>query len=89
MKTPQVDALPGMTPLGIKDTRPQFDREQHGGLFDRGSADSWYDRASEPHWYPEGTGNGAKVIELTPEETAEYMAGFEHNETHGGKKYWN
>ena len=89
MKTPQVDALPGMTPLGIKDTRLQFDREQHGGLFDRGSADSWYDRASEPHWYPEGTGNGAKVIELTPEETAEYMAGFEHNETHSGKKSWN
>jgi hypothetical protein len=68
---------------------PQFDREQHGGLWDRGSADSWYSRIPEPHWYPEGTGNGAKVIDLNQYEIAEYMAGYEHNEQHGGKKSYD
>jgi hypothetical protein len=88
MKTPQVPALQGMTPMGFKDTRPQFDRKRHGSLYDRGSADSWYSRNADPHWYPEGSYNGDPVLELTPEECNEYLAGYEHNEKFGGKKDW-
>jgi hypothetical protein len=67
---------------------PQFDRERHGGLYDRGSADSYYHRPRRPHWYPEGTYNGDPVTELTAEEIAEYMAGYDHNEQFGDKKEW-
>jgi hypothetical protein len=87
MKTQQVQALAGMTPMGFKDTRP-FDRSRHGGLYDRGSADSYYHRAPDPHWYPEGTGHGERIVNLTQEEIAEYMAGYEWNEKHGDKKDW-
>ena len=68
---------------------PQFDRKLHGGLFDRGSADSYYGRSENPHWWPEGTGHGVKIIDLTPEETAEYLAGYEYNERWGDKKSWD
>jgi hypothetical protein len=57
-------------------TLPQFDRKRHGSLFDRGGADSYYLRAFDPHWYPGGTYKGEKVIDLTPEEVAEYAAGY-------------
>jgi hypothetical protein len=67
---------------------PQFDREQHGSLFDRGSADSYYSRPRTPHWWPEGTYKGLEVTDLTPEERAEYLAGYEWNELHGDKKDW-
>ena len=68
---------------------PQFDRDRHGGLFDRGSADSWYSRGPNPHWYPHGSYKGEPVTTLTKEEQAEYMAGYEWNERHGGKKEWD
>jgi len=68
---------------------PQFDREQHGGLYDRGSADSYYGRMPDPHWYPEGTGRGEKITQLNPIETAEYMAGYDYNERYGHKKSWD
>lgn len=58
----------------------QFDRNRHGALYDRGGADSWYGREPEPHWYPNGTGNGEKITDLTEDEIAEYMAGFNDNE---------
>lgn len=67
---------------------PQFDREQHGGLFDRGSADSYYGRGRKPHWYPLGTYNGEPVTDLTETEIAEYNAGYDYNERHGDKKDW-
>lgn len=67
---------------------PQFERGRHGGLYDRGSADSYYGRPPGPHWWPLGTGNGEKITKLTPEERAEYMAGYEHNEKYGDKKNW-
>ena len=86
MKTPQVPALHGMTPMGFKDTRPQFDRQRHGSLYDRGSADSWYSRDTDPHWYPDGSYNGDRVSDLTAEEVSEYMQGYEDNEKSGGKK---
>ena len=69
--------------------QPQFDRDFHGGLFDRGTADSWYCRRPDPHWYPEGTYNGPKVTDLTPEEIAEYYEGYEWNERNGGRKEWD
>lgn len=72
----------------LKD-EPQFDRNRHGGLFDRGSADSYYRRGRQPHWYPEGTGYGARITDLTEEEIAEYMAGFDDNEKFGDHKDWD
>lgn len=67
---------------------PQFNRFRNGGLHDRGKADSYYRRGPSPHWYPEGTGNGESVTNLTKEEVAEYMAGYEYNEQYGDKKQW-
>jgi len=71
----------------LKDS-PQFKRENHGSLWDRGSADSYYSRPPSPHWWPEGTGNGKKIVDLTPAECAEYMAGYDYNERCGNKKNW-
>ena len=67
---------------------PQFERNRHGSLFDRGSADSYYGRGERPHWYPNGSYNEPKITDLTPEEVAEYMAGYEYNEEFGDKKDW-
>jgi hypothetical protein len=67
----------------------QFDRGRHGSLFDRGSADSYYGRPRDPHWYPEGTGFGGRISDLTTEEIAEYMAGYDWNERIGDKKDWD
>ena len=67
---------------------PQFDRQRHGSLFDRGSADSYYHRGVSPHWYPNGTGHGDRVEELTADEIAEYVAGYDWNERFGDKKDW-
>jgi hypothetical protein len=69
----------------LKD-EPQFDRLRHGSLYDRGSADSYYGRPHSPHWWPEGTGNGKKIVDLTPAEREEYMAGYDYNERCGDKK---
>jgi hypothetical protein len=66
----------------------QFDRDRHGGLYDRGAADSWYSRPRTPHWYPEGTGRGVKIVDLTPEEVQEYLAGYDENEAQGNHKDW-
>jgi len=63
----------------------------HGSPFDRGMADSWYHRPKYPHYYPDGTGNGPKVVppQMTNKEVDAYLAGFEYNELHGGKKEWD
>lgn len=73
--------------MKVNDTKPQFIRTRHGSLFDRGSADSYYGRKQSPHWYPKGTGMGEPVVDLTPEEVVEYIAGYEENEKRGNKKY--
>jgi hypothetical protein len=79
------------TPITINDmvARAQviLDR-QHGGCFDRGSADSYYHRPRNPHKYPQGTYNGDRVTDLTPEEVAAYHAGYDWNEQYGDKKDW-
>ncbi len=67
----------------------QFDRKQHGCLFDRGSADSYYGRGPSPHYGGVGGNSGEAVRDLTPEEKAEYMAGYMDNERNGDKKNWD
>jgi hypothetical protein len=67
---------------------PQFNRSKHGSLYDRGAADSWYGSPRSPHWYPNGSYKGERVTDLTPEEVAEYEAGYDDNEKNGEKKDW-
>lgn len=60
----------------------------HGSLWDRGSADSYYGRPRDPHYYPDGSYNGERITDLTPEQVKEYLDGYEWNEKHGDKKNW-
>jgi len=85
MATPQVAALPGMTPLGL----PEIDK-RHGSCFDRGSADSYYNRPRRPHYYKGATYTSEKVTaeNMTEEEIANYNAGYDWNENNGDKKDW-
>ncbi len=66
----------------------QFMRGTHGCLFDRGSADSYYGRGRDPHYGGVGGDSGPRVEQLTAEERAEYMAGYDYNERCGDKKDW-
>ena len=66
----------------------QFIRKNHGCLFDRGSADSYYGRPRAPHYGGVGGDSGLRVEQLTAEERAEYLAGYEYNERCGDKKDW-
>jgi len=59
--------------------RDQFD-QRHGGPFDRGSADAYYWRCASPHYFLAGTYMSPKVTELTKEEVAAYMAGYNSQE---------
>ena len=63
---------------------------RHGGPFDRGSADSWYNRGIQPHYYTEATYDSVRIakVDMSEKEIADYMAGYEYNELHGGKKEW-
>jgi hypothetical protein len=87
MKTPQVPAIPGMTPLGIT---PAV-QKRHGGAWDRGSADSYYRRGAKPHYYKGATYSSEIVTEesMTAEEIAAYYAGYEWNEKLGDFKNWD
>jgi hypothetical protein len=87
MKTPQVPAIPGMTPLGITPVNDQ----RHGGAWDRGSADSYYGRFSSPHYYQGDTGMSKRIdqADMTAEEIAAYHAGYDYNEHYGDKKSWD
>ena len=87
MKTPQVAAIPGMTPLGIT----PIDNQRHGGPWDRGSADSYYHRPSVPHYYVHDTGTSQRVgrEDMTVEEIAAYEQGYQWNEDFGDKKNWD
>ena len=66
----------------------QFVRGTHGCLFDRGSADSYYGRPRQPHYGGVGGDSGKRVEQLTAEERAEYLAGYDYNERYGDKKDW-
>ena len=65
---------------------PQFQRKNHGSLYDRGSADSYYGRMPNPHYGGVGGDSGPRVAVYDEASVAEYLAGYEHNERHGGKK---
>ena len=65
----------------------RLDRE-HGSPYDRGSADSYYQRGRNPHYYTGATAQSDLVVELTPEELAEYHQGFDDNEASGNFKDW-
>lgn len=66
-----------------------WDRKRHGSLYDRGSADSYYGRGPNPHYGGIGGSEFVNRVEvLTPEERAEYMAGYMDNEQFGDKKDW-
>lgn len=64
--------------------------KRHGGPYDRGSADSYYRRGCNPHYYKGGTYQTDRVEEkdMTPEEVAEYMQGYDDNEADGNFKEW-
>lgn len=63
---------------------------QHGSPNDRGGADSYYRRPRSPHWWPKGTNISPRVgaKDMTPEEIADYHAGFDENEENGDFKDW-
>ena len=63
--------------------RNQFNRQRHGSLYDRGGADSYYRRAADPHYFEGDTHASPKIIDLTDEETAEYMQGYFDNQANG------
>ena len=62
---------------------------KHGSPYDRGGADSYYRRPAMPHYFPDGdVGFSDPVTDLTDEEKAEYMRGYEDNERSGDHKDW-
>jgi hypothetical protein len=60
----------------MANSNPQYDR-RHGGPYDRGSADAYYHRTPSPHYYVGATYSSEKVTDLTSEEVAAYMAGYD------------
>ncbi len=64
----------------------QFIRKNHGSLYDRGSADSYYGRPRGPHYGGVGGDSGKRVEVTDTESVAEYMAGYDYNESFGDKK---
>ena len=64
---------------------------RHGGPFDRGSADSWYSRPRDPHFFLGDSYNSHEVSRdlMTQDQVEAYLAGYDYNERHGGKKDWN
>lgn len=56
--------------------------KRHGGPYDRGSADSYYQRGPRPHYFTGNTYQSEEVLEIdmTKQEIAEYMQGFNDNE---------
>jgi hypothetical protein len=51
--------------------------DSHGSPYDRGYADAYYGRGKDPHKYPEGTYNGERVTDLSPEELDAYHSGYD------------
>jgi hypothetical protein len=67
-------------------THPAFTR--HGGAYDRGAADSYYGRGREPHYFVGATFQSTLIeqTDMSAEEIAAYMQGYNDNEKSGGKK---
>jgi hypothetical protein len=64
--------------------------KEHGSPYDRGVADSYYGRVQTPHCGGVGGTSGPRIGAgwLTPEEIAEYHAGYAANEKSDEKKDW-
>ncbi len=62
--------------------------KRHGGPFDRGGADYYYWRSFRPHYFKSGSYTSEIVMELTPEEIAEYTAGWNFAKELGDRKDW-
>ena len=64
---------------------------RHGSPYDRGAADSYYQRPFNPHYFTGATYSSDRVNEeqMTPEEIAEYRAGWQDNEASQNFKDWN
>ena len=62
--------------------------DRHGGPFDRGSADSYYRREMSPHYYAGATAQSERIgyEQMTNDQLAEYVAGYNYNEEFGDKK---
>lgn len=69
----------------VHDPRPQF-RRDHGSLYDRGRADAYYGRKASPHWYSDGF---FRVDNLTDEEVAEYLEGYDAMIATGERKEYD
>lgn len=54
----------------------------HGSPYDRGQADSWYRRPINPHYMDKGK----EITDLTEEQIAEYLQGYQENEDWGEHK---
>jgi len=66
---------------GVLKLTKGIEMAQHGSPYDRGSADRYYGRSFNPHHRL----NGEEVTDLTPEQIAEYRAGW--NEESGSKDW--
>ena len=60
----------------------------HGSPYDRGGADYWYRRPFRPHYFDGATYSTPEITDLTPEELAEYRAGWDRAEASGEQKDW-
>jgi len=67
-------------------TLPAFTR--HGGAYDRGAADSYYNRGPQPHYFIGDTYKSTQIekADMSAEEIAAYMQGYNDNEKFGDKK---
>ena len=63
--------------------------DKHGSCFDRGGADYYYGRKPRPHKGGVGGGSGPRIEELSPEEIADYMRGFDEAEKDGNQKQYD
>ena len=64
--------------------------KRHGGPWDRGNADSYYRRGINPHYF-KGASYSSQLVEepdMTDEELAEYLAGYNKNEEMQNFKDW-
>lgn len=63
---------------------------RHGDAFDRGGCDYYYGRPRQPHYYIGKTRQSPIVEEkdMTPQEIADYHAGYSHAQEIGEQKDW-
>jgi hypothetical protein len=60
----------------------------YGSLYDTGKADSYYGRQQNPHYYVNQNGVVSCIADLTEEQIAEYVAGYDDNNAAGDFKDW-